>query len=457
MGWLTVAGIETLDPARFAVVCLVQNAAPTDAIARRFRAAARDWIEIDALEDVALATRARELGIDVLIDLGGYGDAARMPACAHRLAPVQVKWVGSQNHSTGLPEIDWFITDRWETPPELEQVYSEQLLRLPDGYVCYSPPGYAPDIGKLPALANGHITFGCFNNLAKVTPRVIATWAAVLHRVPQARLVLKTHQFGDRPTADRVRAAFAGEGIAAARIELRGSSGHRAFMGEYGQIDIVLDPFPYSGGLTTCEALWMGVPTVTLPGEIFASRHSMSHLSNAGLSDWVARDAQDYVALAVAKAADVTALAALRAGLRVAREGQPAVRRAALRPQPRRRVAACLARVVRGMNAFSSSDLLGAALPCRRPFRSRVVRSSGGIQGRGDQRFRCRQRDRRRAGPGLRRRSSAVAAASARTMSASTFPPPRWHVAPGDFRGIGSCRSPRWTHRSAPNSCCRST
>jgi predicted O-linked N-acetylglucosamine transferase (SPINDLY family) len=252
----------------------------------------------------------------VLIDLGGYGDAARMPACAHRLAPVQVKWVGMQNHSTGMPEIDWFITDRWETPPELEHVYSEQLLRLPDGYVCYSPPGYAPDISPLPALTNGHITFGCFNNLAKVTPRVIATWAAVLRRVPEARLVLKTHQFGDRPTADRVRAAFADEAIAATRVELRGSSPHRAFMGEYGQIDIVLDPFPYSGGLTTCEALWMGVPTVTLPGEIFASRHSMSHLSNAGLSDWVARDASDYVTLAAAKAADVPALAALRAGLR---------------------------------------------------------------------------------------------------------------------------------------------
>ena len=256
-------------------------------------------LDIDALDDVALAKRAREAGVDVLIDLGGYGDSARMPACAHRLAPVQVKWVGMQNHSTGLPEIDWFITDRWETPPELEHVYSEQLLRLPDGYVCYSPPGYAPDVGPLPALANGHITFGCFNNLAKITPRVIATWAEVLHRVPTARLVLKTHQFHDRPTAERVLAGFAELGIAAARIELRGSSGHRAFMAEYGQIDIVLDPFPYSGGLTTCEALWMGVPTVTLPGEIFASRHSMSHLSNVGLSDWVARDVQDYVELAV--------------------------------------------------------------------------------------------------------------------------------------------------------------
>ncbi len=101
-----------------------------------------------------------------------------MPACAYRLAPVQMKWVGMQNHSSGLAEMDWIITDRWETPPELEHVYSERPLRLPDGYVCYSPPPYAPDVVPLPALTNGHITFGCFNNLAKITPRVIATWCS---------------------------------------------------------------------------------------------------------------------------------------------------------------------------------------------------------------------------------------------------------------------------------------
>ena len=323
VGWLTVAGIETLDPAQFAVVCLVQNAAPQDPIARRYRAVARDWVEIDMLTDVALARCARDIGIDVLIDLGGYGDAARMPACAHRLAPVQVKWVGMQNHSTGLPEMDWFITDRWETPPELASTYTERLLHLPDGYAIYSSPPYAPDVRPLPALANGHITFGCFNNLAKVTPRVIATWSAVLHRVPGSRLVLKTHQFSDRTTAERIRCAFAAHGIAGERLGLRGSSPHRAFMGEYGDIDLVLDPFPYSGGLTTCEALWMGVPTVTLPSEIFASRHSASHLSNVGLSDWVARDAAGYVELAVAKASDVAALASLRAGLRARVKASP--------------------------------------------------------------------------------------------------------------------------------------
>ncbi len=131
-----------------------------------------------------------------------------MPACAYRMAPVQVKWVGMQNHSSGLAEMDWIITDRWETPPELEHVYSERPLRLPDGYVCYSPPPYAPDVVPLPALANGHITFGCFNNLAKVTPRVIATWCTILHRVPGSRLVLKTHQFADAPTAERVRSCL---------------------------------------------------------------------------------------------------------------------------------------------------------------------------------------------------------------------------------------------------------
>jgi protein O-GlcNAc transferase len=298
------------------VVCLTQNTAPEDPLARRFRAVSRDWLEVEGMTDAALTDAARSREIDILIDLGGYGDAGRMPACANRLAPIQIKWVGMQSHSSGIPEMDWFLTDRWETPAGFEPLYTERLLRLPDGYVCYSPPPHAPDVVPLPALANGHITFGCFNNLAKITPRVIETWAAILRRVPDARLVLKTHQLSDGPTADGMRAAFTALGTAAHRLEMRGSSGHRAFMGEYGDIDIVLDPFPYSGGLTTCEALWMGVPTITLPGEIFASRHSMSHMSNAGLADWVAGSIEAYVEMAVARAADVQALATLRVGLR---------------------------------------------------------------------------------------------------------------------------------------------
>jgi protein O-GlcNAc transferase len=316
VGWLTVAGIEALDPDQFPLICLTQNAAPDDPIARRYRTAAGEWIEIDGMDDAALTDLARAKGIDILIDLGGYGDAARMAACANRLAPVQIKWVGMQSHSSGLAEMDWFMTDRWETPEGFERFYSEKLLRLPDGYVCYSPPPHAPDVVPPPALANGFTTFGCFNNLAKITPRVLETWATILHRLPNSRMILKTHQLSDGPTAEGFRADFAALGIDPDRIELRGSSGHRAFMGQYGHVDIVLDPFPYSGGLTTCEALWMGVPTITLPGEIFASRHSASHLSNAGLADWVTTSTEHYIEAAISRAANPAALAELRSSLR---------------------------------------------------------------------------------------------------------------------------------------------
>ena len=316
VGWLTVAGIEMLDPDQFHVVCLVQNAASEDPIARRYKRTARDWIEVDGLSDTALTDLARDQKIDILIDLGGYGDAGRMAACANRLAPVQIKWVGMQAHSSGLAEMDWFMTDRWETPEGFDQFYSEKLLRLPDGYVCYSPPPLAPDVLALPALRNGFVTFGCFNNLAKVTPRVIQVWGEILRRVPDSKMILKTHQLSHQETAANFLRRFSELGIDGGRVALRGSSGHRAFMGEYGDVDIVLDPFPYSGGLTTCEALWMGVPTITMPGEIFASRHSASHMSNAGLPDWVVTSVDDYIAMAVSKANDLNGLAGLRAGLR---------------------------------------------------------------------------------------------------------------------------------------------
>ena len=315
VGWLTVAGFETLNPADFQLICIGQ-ADSDDLIQRRFRAAAAEWHVADGIEPLALANQIRGLGIDILIDLGGYGDRGLLPVCAERVAPVQIKWVGTQSHSTGLAEMDWFITDRWETPEGYESFYSERLLRLPNGYVCYSPPAYAPDVERLPALRRGAVTFGCFNNLAKITPAVIETWSAILRRVKDSRLVMKAHQLADAPTCARLHAEFAAHGIAATRIELRAGSPHRALLAEYNDIDIVLDPFPYSGGLTTCEALWMGVPTITVPGETFASRHSVSHLSNVGLADWVAADLAAYQNMAVQRAGDLEALARLRLELR---------------------------------------------------------------------------------------------------------------------------------------------
>lgn len=322
VGWLTVAGFENLDPAQFEIICLGPPES-NDPIQRRFRSIAAGWHVVDTMEHGALAQHIRALDIDILIDLSGYGDRGLIAVCAERTAPVQIKWVGMQNHSTGLAEMDWIITDRWETPPHLAQYYSERLLTLPDGYVCYSPPPYAPDVVPLPASRNGHVTFGCFNNIAKITPVVIATWARILREVPDARLVLKAHQFGEAQTRARFHEAFAKLGVLPGRLDLQAGSSHRDLLAQYGAIDVVLDPFPYSGGLTTCEALWMGVPTITMPGETFASRHSTSHMSNVGLANWVAADRDDYVAKAREAALEVPGLARLRAGLRARVKASP--------------------------------------------------------------------------------------------------------------------------------------
>lgn len=315
VGWLTLAGWEALDRVSFDVVGLGPPS-PGDALARRFAARASAWHDVTGRDDGAVAALCRELRLDLVVDLGGHGEAGRPGVLARRAAPVQIKWVGSQVGSSGLPEMDWFLTDRWETPPSSADLYEERLLHLPDGYVCYEPPSYAPPTTPLPALATGRVTFGCFNNLAKVTPDVIDAWRSVLATVPGSRLVFKAPQLSDPALLPDVRARFAAAGLDLDRITLRGATGHRAHLAAYADIDIALDPFPYSGGLSTCEALWMGVPTVTLPGRGFASRHTLSHQENAGLAGWAAESPSAYVALAARWASDLGALAALRAGLR---------------------------------------------------------------------------------------------------------------------------------------------
>jgi protein O-GlcNAc transferase len=315
VGWLTVGAFEALDPEAFEIICIGPHYAE-DPIQRRFRSIASDWHVPDMASNGLCIDRLKDLAIDILVDLGGYGDHGMMALCAERLAPVQVKWVGSQNHSSGMAEMDWFLTDQWETPAEFSRFYSERLLALPDGYVCYSPPAYAPAVAPLPALANDGLTFGCFNNLAKVNPKVVRTWSAIMSQMPRSRLIIKCHQMADAPTRARLLAAFGRSGITPDRLELRRGSPHRELLRQYGDVDIALDPFPYSGGLTTCEALWMGVPTITMPGETFASRHSTSHMSNVGLGEWVADDPKDYERLAGRWADDIPALARLRQGLR---------------------------------------------------------------------------------------------------------------------------------------------
>jgi predicted O-linked N-acetylglucosamine transferase (SPINDLY family) len=234
---------------------------------------------------------------------------------ARKPAPIQVTWAGYVG-TTGLRSMDYILADGHEIPRGAEAHYCEKILRMADGYVSYDPPDYAPLVAPLPALRRGHVTFGSFNNRAKIDPQTIAIWAQVLGRVPHSRLVLKYKGMSDRSLVTALVAEFARHGVVPGRLEFLGWSAHPALLLEYNRIDLALDPLPYNGGLTTCEALWMGVPVLTCPGETFASRHSLSHLSNVGLADTIARTLEEYVELAVTLACDLPRLASLRAGLR---------------------------------------------------------------------------------------------------------------------------------------------
>jgi predicted O-linked N-acetylglucosamine transferase (SPINDLY family) len=315
VGWLTLAGLEALDRDAFSVHCFGRFDG-SDAMANRFARFAASWHQIETMDDASVATLIREQNIDILIDLGGFGDAGRINVCALRPAPLQIKWVGMQYHTTGLNFIDYFISDQQETPPGYDAFYTEKLLRLPDGYVCYLPPSYAPDVSQLPARKTQHITFGCLNNLMKITPATLKAWGAILNAIPDSHLRLRCPQFSDPGPRNRITQALAEHGISPTRLYLSGRAAHREFLATYNEVDIALDPFPYSGGLSTCEALYMGVPVLTCAGEIFAARHSVSHLANVGLPNWIAATTDDYIAKAITFASDIAALENLRAGLR---------------------------------------------------------------------------------------------------------------------------------------------
>ncbi len=314
VGYLMAGAIEHLDRRAFDVV-LYSNSVKRDDLTDRLRAAATEWVPVAAMSDGALAERVRHDAIHVLFDLSGHTRANRLMVFARRPAPIQVLAGGFFN-TTGMDVLDYVISDGVETPPDAAPWFTEQIVRMPDGYVSYDPPDHAPDVAPLPAAAAGHVTFGCFNNLAKINDDVVDLWCRVMRRVEGSRLVLKTKGLDDPPVAERYLGLFAARGIDSARIDLHGFGPHADLLAAYNTVDIALDPFPYSGGLTTCEALWMGVPVLTLPGPTFAGRHSASHLTNVGLADWIVGSADAYVDKAAAWAQNLDGLAALRATLR---------------------------------------------------------------------------------------------------------------------------------------------
>jgi protein O-GlcNAc transferase len=286
-----------------------------DEVSARIQAQCHVWRQVHALDDEALARQIREDRIDILIDLAGHTDKNRVPAFAWKPAPVQATWLGYLG-TTGVAAIDYLIADDWTLPPEFEPHFTENIWRLPRSYLCFTPPAEDCAIGPLPALANGYVTFGSFNNLIKVGPDVVSLWSRVLHAVPQSRLLLKTTQFIEASVRQDVAQQFARHGITSSRLMLEPPVPRADYLKPYNRVDIALDPFPYPGITTSVECLWMGVPFVTLAGKTFMARQGIGLLNNAGLPDWIAADEDDYVKLAARRAGDLHSLQQLRQELR---------------------------------------------------------------------------------------------------------------------------------------------
>ena len=272
--------------------------------------------EVAALDDAALAEQIRQDEIDVLIDLSGHTAGSRLTVFAYRPAPVQVSWLG-YFATTGLPVMDAVLMDDWHAPAGAEAQFVEPIIRLPRGRFCYTPVPFAPaEVAPAPCLTNGYVTFGCFNNSAKLNAAVYETWAQILAAVPDSRLVLKWRTFQDAGLSQSVQSVFGKLDIAPERIELRGASFHADVLKQYADIDIALDSFPFTGGLTSCEALWMGVPVVTWPQSHVVSRQTFAFLSAIGLPELAGQSRDDYVRIAVALAENSERLGALRSGMR---------------------------------------------------------------------------------------------------------------------------------------------
>jgi len=313
VGCLTIRTLEALPPLGFEIVCYSTHPLQ-GAIKDRFQKCAAVWREVQPVPEADLAALIAADQIDVLIDLAGHSPGNRLAAFARRPAPVQATWIANEG-TTGLTAMDYFLADEHSVPRAAEPFYCERVVRLPS-YVSWDPPAAAPPLGPSPAASGTPPAFGSFNNPAKYHAGVAGLWSRVLQRLPGSRLLLQYRSLTDQTVQRDLLDLFAAQGIDAGRLEFRDWQPYGQMLDSYRQIDVALDPFPFGGGVTTCEALWMGVPVVTWPGETFASRHSCSFLHTVGLPELVAGSADAFVEIAVALAQDLPRLQALRTTLR---------------------------------------------------------------------------------------------------------------------------------------------
>jgi len=307
--------ITHIDPARIELYAYPTLLAE-DELTARIRPCFSAWKPLQGIGDEAAARLIHSDGIHILLDLSGHTARNRLPVFAWKPAPVQVSWLGLPATS-GMAEMDYVLADPHVMPPEYEGHFLENIWRMPECYLCLTVPDSQVKVATLPALAGGKVTFGSFNNLSKMNDAVVSVWSSILHAVPGSRLLLKTKQLNDPILCEKTRARFATCGITPNRLMLNGLiASSDEHLDEYNKVDIALDTFPYPGVTTSLEALWMGVPVLCMQGDRLLPRTAGSIAINAGLPDWIASDAEEYVALAVKYASDLESLSRLRTVLR---------------------------------------------------------------------------------------------------------------------------------------------
>jgi predicted O-linked N-acetylglucosamine transferase (SPINDLY family) len=311
------------DPGQIEIFCYADMSRP-DAVTVRLQQHAAHWRRITGLSDAQVAELIRIDRIDILVDLSGHTAHYRLLVFARKPAPVQVSWLGYRD-TTGLKAMDYRLTDAHADPPGTTELWhTEQLVRLPDCAWCFRPSEHAPAVSPPPRLRAGHITFGCFNARPKITVPLLKFWADILLGVPGSRLVLENQSLRDISTQQRLRTVMAKAGISSNRIDLENPTPELAdHLASYGRVDIALDTFPYHGTTTTCEALWMGVPVVSLSGKTHPSRVGVALLKNVGLPELVAPTPEDYVQRTVELATDLPRLDGLRSTLRQRMQASP--------------------------------------------------------------------------------------------------------------------------------------
>jgi protein O-GlcNAc transferase len=308
--------LEAHDRARVHVTCY-STATVEDEVTARLKSRADAWCDVAQFSDEQAAEMIRADGIDVLVDLSGHSGLNRLLIFARRPAPVQVTYLGYPG-TTGMGAIGYRITDGLADPPGMtESLYAEKLFRVPGCAWCYRPDPDSPGVGELPAARTGNITFGSFNRVGKIGAGLIELWAGILSEVSGSRLLMKSEWLGERMAQSRLLEAFAKHGIGQDRLEMVGrTKSTREHLEMYGRVDLALDSFPYNGTTTTCEAMWMGVPVITLAGSVHHSRVGLSLVNAAGLPELAAANPREYVEKTVELAKDIPRLRELRRTLR---------------------------------------------------------------------------------------------------------------------------------------------